>query len=157
MLRWRLGHSLSGVSPATRQDFGSPCRSGFPPQSAASLATASPISPIPRPQIRDDTPAPWCPRASSSANASLLLASFLPSAQSRKNNPLSRSPFGPLARAHPSPAISIRAPALLVSSPRKPGAARLWLVPPASSGSPGPPAPPPSPPPPPRPRQPQKC
>src|SRR5258708_26907245 len=129
MLRWRLGHSLSGVSPATRQDFGPPCRSGFPLPSAARLANASPISPILRLQIRDDTPAPWCPRANSSANASLLLASFLPSAQSRKNNPLSRSPFGPLARAHPSPAISIRAPALLVSSPRKPGAPCLWLAP----------------------------
>src|SRR5260370_535567 len=110
MLRWRLGHSLSGVSPATRQDFGSPCRSGFPPPSAARLATASPISPIPRPQIRDDTPAPWCPRASSSANASLLLAPFLPSPHSPKNIPLSRSPFGTLSNSQPRRARRRRKP-----------------------------------------------
>src|SRR5580765_3485080 len=113
-------HSLSAESPAMRQDFVSLCPSGFPLPSAGKPAAVSRILPGPRPRSRGGTSVQWRLPAKFPAASARLLASILPSAQFRKNNPPSRFPRVPLVRARPAPAVSGHAPALLASSPPRP-------------------------------------
>src|ERR1700730_7849817 len=96
-------HSLSGVSPAKRQDFVFPCPSGFPPLFAAKPAGASRFSAALHPHILGDTSIRLCLRASSAAGAPRLPWSTRPSARSRKNNPQSTLLPAPLGPAHLAP------------------------------------------------------
>src|ERR1700737_3600103 len=93
-------HSLSGVSPAMRQDFVSPCRSGFPPLFAANPAGASPSFVALRPHSPGDTSIRSALPASSAAGVRLLPWSVHLSVRSHKNSPQSTLPRAPLGPAH---------------------------------------------------------
>src|SRR5579863_2288325 len=125
MLRWLLGHSLSGVSPGMRQVFESPCPSKSPVRSVANAAAASPTSPAPHPHIPDDTSAPSFLPANSRAILLFLPGSARRSAQSRRNNPLWRSPHVPPAPSRPAPEVSVLSPVRLASSPLRHAVPRL--------------------------------
>src|SRR6266481_7368543 len=110
-------HSLSGESPAMRQDFELPCPSGSPAPSAANPAAAAPFFSAPRPRIPDGTSIPSCLPANSSGISSSLPASIPPSGQSRKNNPPPQFLRARPVRAHPEPAVSTPSLARPASSP----------------------------------------
>src|SRR5260221_6267863 len=129
--RWPRNHSLSGVSPAKRQDFVSRCPSGFQLLFGVNLAAAWRFCAAPRPHILGGTSTPLCLRASSAAGARLLLWSARRSARSRKNNRLSKLRRARPALARRAPATSARALARLASAPLM-RVARPWKAPPAN-------------------------
>src|SRR5260370_12022906 len=111
--RYSRSHSLSGVSPAMRQDFAPPYSSGSPPLFAANPGAASRFSAALHPPSRGGTSIRLCLPAGPAAVAPPLPSSARRSARSPKNNLRPTPPPLPSSPPHlPPPPSSPALPPL---------------------------------------------